>query len=104
MVTRTGAVPILAPRVHHQKRIKKKKKWTREEHKEVMYCFYYALEKPQTNSTEDTFLTWCSRNSDSDKIDGMDANKLANIRRYIMRSKKITDMEIELIKEQVKRH
>ena len=69
-----------------------------------MYCFYYAQEKPQTNSTEDTFLTWCSRNSDSDKIDGMDANKLANIRRYIMRSKKITDMEIELIKEQVKRH
>ena len=68
-----------------------------------MYCFHYALEKPQTNSTEDTFLTWCSRNSDSDKIGGMDANKLANIRRYIMRSKKITDMGIELIKEQVKK-
>ena len=92
--------PSGSPPKKNQK--EKRKKWTREEHKEVMYCFYYALEKPQTNNTEDTFLTWFRRNSDSDKVDGMDANKLANVRRYIMRSKKLTDMEIELIKEQVK--
>lgn len=93
--------PSGSPPKKNQK--EKRKKWTREEHKEVMFCFYYALEKPQTNNTDDTFLTWCSRNSESDKIDGMDANKLANVRRYIMRSKKITDMEIELLKEQVKK-
>lgn len=80
----------------------KRKKWTREEYKEVLYCFYYALEKPLINNTEDTFLIWCRRNIDSDKLDNLDANKLANTRRYIMRSKKITDMEIEQIKTQVR--
>ena len=42
---------------HHKE---KRKGWTREEYKEIMYCFYYALEKPQTNNTEDTFIAWCS--------------------------------------------
>ena len=67
-----------------------------------MYCFYHAFEKPQINNTEDTFITWCSRNSESDKIEGLDANKLANVTRYIMRSKKLTDIEIAQIKEIVK--
>ena len=31
----------------------------------------------------------------------MDANKLANQRRYIIRNKKLTDIDIEQIKEQV---
>ena len=62
-----------------------------------MYCFYYAFQKPQTNNTEDTIITWCSRNSENDKIEALDANKLANVRRlrrYIMRNKKLTDIEI----------
>ena len=66
-----------------------------------MYCFYYAFEKPQTKNTEGTFITWCSRNSNNDKIESLDANKLADVRRYIMRSKKLTDVEIAQIKEAV---
>ena len=84
------------PTKHHKE---KRKRWTREEYKEIMYCFYYALEKPQTNNTEDTFIAWCSRNSESEKIEGLDANKLANVRRFIMRSKKLSDVEIAQIKE-----
>ena len=81
----------------------KRKKWTREEYKEVLYCFYLAFERPQTNNTEDTYVIWCERNGESDKFDTLDANKLANIRRYILRIKKITDIEISEIKEQVKK-
>ena len=83
------------------KRKKKKMDTRRTQGSDVLLLL--CTRKPQTNNTEDTFLTWFSRNNDSDKIDGMDANKLANIRRSIMRSKKITDMEIELIIEQVKK-
>ena len=42
---------------------------------------------------------WCSRNSKSEKIEGLDANKLANVRTFIMRSKKLSDVEIAQIKE-----
>ena len=83
------------PTKHHKE---KRKRWTREECKEIMYCFYYALEKPQTNNTEDT-IAWCSRNSESEKIEGLDANKVANVRRFIMHSKKLSDVEIAQIKE-----
>ena len=85
-----------APTKHHKE---KRKRWTREEYKELVYYFYYALEKPQTNKTEDTFIAWCSRNSESEKIEGLGANKLASVRRFIMRSKKLSDVEIAQIKE-----
>ena len=35
--------PTDPPTTKHRK--EKRKRWSREEYKEVMYCFYYALEK-----------------------------------------------------------
>ena len=40
-------------------------------------------------------------NTISDKFDKLNANKLANQRRYIIRNKKLTDIELIQIKEQV---
>ena len=59
-------------------------KWSREELKEIFYCFYYALENPlETCTTERTYRLWQVRN----KIERLyaDANKLANVRRDIMK-------------------
>ena len=56
-----------------------------------MYCFYFALEKPQINNTDDTFLKWIERNSESEKAGAMDSNKLANVRRYVMKEKNLCD-------------
>ena len=67
-----------------------------------MYSFYYALEKSEANNTDNTYNTWRSRNSDSEKTQLLDPSKLANVRRYIVRSKKLTDIEISTIKDRVK--
>ena len=54
-----------------------------------------------SNNTNDTYITWCQRNNESNKRKNMDANKLVNQRRYIICNKKLTDIDIEKIKEQV---
>ena len=92
--------PLDSIRTQNQK--KKRKKWTKEEYKDVMYCFYYTLENPEMNNTDGTFIKWCERNSDSDKRAYLDANTLANVRRYITREKKLTDEELNHIKTQVR--
>jgi len=81
---------------------KKRTIWTREEYKDVMYCFYYTLENPEINNTDGTFIKWCERNSSSEKRAYLDANKLANVRRYITCEKKLTDEELHHIKTKVK--
>ena len=80
----------------------RRKKWNREENKEVIYCFYFATERPVTNVTDDTYTLWCERNTESDKFDGMSPNSLANRRRYIINHKKLTEAEITEIREKVR--
>ena len=60
------------------------------------------MENAITNNTDGTFNKLRERNSSSEKLTYLDANKLANVRRYIVREKKLTDTEIAQIKEQVK--
>ena len=74
----------------------------KEEYKDVIYCFYFTLENPITNNTDRSFNKWRERNSNNEKLTYLDANKLANVRRYIVREKKLTDTEIAQIKEQVR--
>ena len=79
----------------------KRKKWTRKGYVEVIYCYYYALEKPGRNNTNDLYTKWCSQNTISYKFDKLNANKLANQRRYIVRNKKLTGIELIQMKEKV---
>ena len=77
-------------------------KWTREEYKHVLYAYYYALEKPsETNCTARTYKIWRSNNKDIRTY--IDSNKLANVRRDIIRNKRLTDAEIHHIKEEVRK-
>ena len=99
-----GRIPNPSPgnSTLNQTQKKKRNKWTREEYKDVMYCFHFTLENPTTNNTDGTFNKWRERNSNNEKLTYLDANKLANVRRYIVREKKLTDTEIAQIKEQVR--
>ena len=81
---------------------KTRNKWAREEYKDVMYCSYVTLENPIMTNTDGTFNKWCERNSNNETLTYSDANMLANLRRYIVREKKLTDTEIAQSKEQVR--
>ena len=80
----------------------KRMKWTREEYKLVLYAYYYAPEKPsETNCTTRTYKNW--RNNNKDVRPHIDANKLANVRRDIVKNKRLTDEEIHKIKEEIRK-
>ena len=94
-----GFYPPLATHIY-QRFISKKKEINGLE--KVIYCFYYTLKNPMSsNNTNDTYIIWCKRNNESNKIKNMEANKFANQRRYIIRNKKLTEIALEQIKEQV---
>ena len=80
----------------------KRTRWTRQEYKHVLYAYYYALEKPsETNCTTRTYNIWRRNNKDIRTY--IDANKLANVRRDIIKNKRLTDVEIHQIKEEVRK-
>ena len=59
-------------------------KWFREELKEIFYCFYYALKNPlETCTTGKMYRLWQVRNK-TERLN-IDANKLANVRRDVMK-------------------
>ena len=76
----------------------KRYKWTREEHKQVLECYYTALNNPKRNTTQQTYDLW--RNlSGFAHHPNMDPNKLGTLRRYI--EKKFSPSEIEEIKDSI---
>ena len=62
-----------------------------------MYSFYMPVEKPSGSHTENTFSIWRSCNHNV-RIN-LNGNKLANVRRDIMKNKRLTDVELREIKE-----
>ena len=75
----------------------KRHKWTREEYKEVMLCYYKAQAEPlKDNITKETYRIWRQRNPNARP--NMDANKIASQRRYIEKNNKLTTIEIDQIK------
>ncbi|CAI9715383.1 Hypothetical predicted protein [Octopus vulgaris] len=89
--------PPSSPPQPPQKEKCKRNKWTREEYKEVIYAYYYALGRPsQERHTANSYSIWRTRNQDSRPY--LDENKLANVRRDILRNNRLTDSEISAIK------
>ena len=73
-------------------------KWTSEEYKEVLFAFYCALNKPLgRNVTETTFNIW--KKHSKHPRDYLECNKLANVRRDILKNSRLSDSEIEVIKK-----
>ncbi|CAI9719292.1 Hypothetical predicted protein [Octopus vulgaris] len=89
--------PPSSPPQPPQKEKCKRNKWTREEYKEVIYVYYYALGRPsQERHTANSYSIWRTRNQDSRPY--LDENKLANVRRDIFRNNRLTYSEISAIK------
>ena len=73
---------------------KPRQKWTREEYKK-------ALEQPSNkNTTNRAYELW--RKDNVDNRAHIDTNKLANVRRDIVKNKGLTDMELERIRVDVR--
>ena len=83
----------------NEKEKDKRQKWSREDFKEGMYVFYMPFRKAAGIHTENTFSIWRSRNHNA----GMNLNedKLENERKDIMNKKRLTDIELREIKENV---
>jgi len=80
----------------------KRHKWTREEYSEIMRAYFCATLNPTvTSATDETFQIW--RNRNPNLLPKMTAVTLANQRRYITSTKKLTETELNTIKEQVQR-
>ncbi|CAI9720324.1 Hypothetical predicted protein [Octopus vulgaris] len=89
--------PPSSPPQPPQKEKCKRNKWTREEYKEVIYAYYYALGRPsQERHTANSYSIWRTWNQDSRPY--LDENKLANVRRDILRNNRLTDSKISAIK------
>ena len=87
--------PLATPNVNPSKGTKQK--WTREEYKQVMEAFYKATNNPsETNTTKAAYNIWRLQNLTARP--NLDANKLANVRRDIVKSKRLTEMELETIR------
>ena len=79
----------------------KKQKWTREEYREIMEAYYYAKYHPSDESnTKRTYKIWRENNLNNRQY--IDANKLANARRQIVKDKRLTDIELSQIEDAAK--
>ena len=81
-----------------------RKTWTREEYCHVMWCYYYCSLDPSTKTgiVKATFDLWTSKYPGEQPNDQFDANKLANVRRFIVKQKKLSDVELDNIKIEVR--
>jgi len=79
-----------------------RKKSTREEYKQVMEAFYTAVNDPTGSSTTNAaYSIWRQQNPTGRP--NLDANKLANARSDIIKTKRLTKLELDTIQEKVAR-
>ena len=65
-----------------------------------MTTFYQALKEPKDNKTQQTYELW--RQKFGEHRSYIDANKLANVRKNIMKKNRLTAAEIEEIKMKIR--
>ena len=84
----------------HSNQKSQRKKWSVEEYTDVMWCHYFIQEKTGTINLESTFNLWKQRNPTTARTN-LGANKLATQRRYIERTKKLSEDQLQRIKSAV---
>jgi hypothetical protein len=70
--------------------------------KEVVWCFIYRKATTSTENYKVAYELWRERNRNLRT--NIDAKLLLNQKYYILKSKKITDNEIDQIKENIRHH
>jgi len=78
--------------------VKQRKAWTKEEIREVIWCYMFCKQH-FTDNYKTMYEIRRQRNTTCRMY--MDAKKLMNQKNYIMKHNKITDMEIEEIKREI---
>ena len=79
----------------------KLKKWARREYREIMEGYYCIKYHPSDESnTKQTYKIWRERNLNNRQY--IDVNKLANVRRQIVRDKRLSDIELSQIEDAAK--
>jgi hypothetical protein len=78
--------------------VKQRKAWTKEEIREVIWCYMYCKQH-FTENYKTLYEIWRQRNLTCRMY--MDAKKLMNQKDYIMKHNKIKEMEIEEIKREM---
>ena len=81
-----------------------RKSWTHEEYCHIMWCYYYCVLNPSTKTgiVKATFDLWVSRYPADRPNDSFNANSLANMRRFIVNKKTLSDVELDGIKFEAK--
>ena len=82
--------------ISEAKRIKR----TCEEDKEVMTAFYQALKETKDKTTKQIYEVW--RQNVGEHRSYIDGNKVANVRKDIMKKNRLTVAEIEEIKTKIR--
>jgi hypothetical protein len=77
-------------------------RWSKEEMKAVVWCFIYIQATTFTENYKVAYELWRERNPDLRT--NIDAKLLLNQKNYISKNKKITDIEINEIKENIRHH
>ena len=78
-----------------------RQKWTREEYKLVVEAYYMAVNNPsEATTTKAAYNIWRQQNPTTRL--NLDANKLANVRRDIIKNNRLTDVELEIIQEKIR--
>ena len=85
-----------APNTVEGTEVKQRRAWTKEEIREVIWCRMYCRQY-FTENYKKVYEIWRQRNPECRMY--MDAKKLMNQKNYIMKHKKITEMEVEETKE-----
>ena len=74
----------------------------REEYREIMKAHYYAkYHTSYESNTKQTYKIWREKNLNNRQY--IDANKLANVSRQIVRDKRLTDIELSQIEDAAKK-
>ena len=81
--------------------VKQRRAWTREEIREVVWCYLYCRQH-FTENYKKMCETWRKRNPESRIY--MTTKKLMNQKYYIMKHNKITEMEIEEIENELQKN
>jgi len=74
--------------------VKQRMAWTKEEIREVIWCYMFCRQHFRENDKK-VYEIWRQRNPECRMY--MDGKKLMNQRNYIMKHKKLTEMEVEEI-------
>jgi len=81
-------------------KLNKRIRWSQEEMKEVLWCYIYVKEKTLGENYKEAYKLWRERNPVTRM--NIDAKALFNQKNYILKSKRIPAIEMDVIKESVR--